>query len=256
MRRLIAAALASVLYIPASAQSPNAEDQKHAINAARDLAIRYTGHLPDFICTKQVQTTDRTSPTNIKINRLTIQLSYFGQKEKQKLVALNGKATQQPLESLDSFISGGEFGNLLIGIFDPSASAHFEWKGPAIVRKRAVSVYTYRIARANSKYMIGGRQADGKLGAEPAGYHGEIALDKQTENVLRLTASADDLPKDTAITLSSVEVDYDFANVGDKSYLLPARSEAHMQRDVHNISSVVTFVGYQKFSADSSISFK
>jgi hypothetical protein len=256
MRRFIAAAFASILSLSAADQSPSPEDQKRAIDAARQLAIHYTGKLPDFICTEQVQTTDRTSPTNIKVTGLTIELSYFGQKEKQKLVALNGKATQQPLESLDSLITGGEFGNLLIGVFDPSASARFEWKGSATVRKRAVSVYTYRIARAHSHYMVGARDADGGLGAEPAGYHGEIALDKLTGNVLRLTASADDIPKDTAITSSSVEVDYDFATVANKTHLLPARSEAHMERDVHNLSSVVTFVGYQRFSADSSISFK
>jgi hypothetical protein len=46
---------ASMLCIPASAQRPTAEEQKRTIDAAREIAIHYSGKLPDFVCTEQVE---------------------------------------------------------------------------------------------------------------------------------------------------------------------------------------------------------
>src|SRR5271154_1330814 len=119
---LTIAALGSLLCLPVAAQRPSPDEQRHTLDTARDIAIHYNSKLPDFICTEQVERTDRTGPA-IKVDRLTIQLSYFGQKEQYKLVAMNGSPTGQPLDSLDGLITGGEFGSLLLGVFDPSSSA-------------------------------------------------------------------------------------------------------------------------------------
>jgi hypothetical protein len=254
-RHLIIAALGSLLCLPAAAQRPTPEEQRRTLDTARDVAIHYTSKLPDFICTEQVQRTDRTSPTNIKADRLTIQLSYFGQKEKQKLVALNGNKTEQPLNSLDGLITGGEFGSLLLGLFDASSAADFRWKESSNTHKRPSAVYTYRVARANSHYMLGHRLETGKMAEAAAGYHGEVVLDSETARVLRLTASADDIPKDSGILQSSVEVDYDFVDVAGHTYLLPSHCEAHMERSYRQIANVVTFADYRKFEVDSTIDF-
>jgi hypothetical protein len=254
-RHLIIGALGSLLCIPAAAQRPTPDEQRRTLDTAREIAINYSRKLPDFICTEQVQRTDRISPTNIKADRLTIQLSYFGQKEKQKLVAMNGNRTEQPLESLDGLITGGEFGSLLLGVFDPSSSADFHWKGSSSTRNRHAAVYTYRVARAKSHYILGHRLKAGEMVEAPAGYHGEVVLDNETARVLRLTASADDIPKDSGILQSSVEVDYNFVDVVGHTYLLPSRSEAHMERLYRQIANVVTFVDYRKFEVDSTIDF-
>ena len=254
-RHLMITALGPLLCIPSAAQRPAPVDQQRTLDTARDIAIHYTAKLPDFICTEQVQRTDRTSPTNIKADRLTIQLSYFGQKEKQKLVAMNGSQTARPLESLDGLITGGEFGSLLLGVFDPSSSADFQWKESSNIRKRRASVYTYRIARAKSHYLLGHRLETGKMEEVATGYHGEVVLDSETSRVLRLTASADDMPKNSGILQSSVEVDYDFVAVAGRTYLLPSHSEAHMERSYRQITNAVTFANYRKFEVDSTIDF-
>jgi hypothetical protein len=255
MRRgLMIAAVGSFLCLHAAAQRPSPEEQRRTLDGARDIAIHYSSKLPDFICTEQVERTDRTGPA-IKVDRLTIQLSYFGQKEKYKLVSMNGSPTAQPLESLDGLITGGEFGSLLLGVFDPSSSADFQWKASSNVRKRRAAVYTFRISRAKSHYILGHRAETGNMVEAAAGYHGEIALDSETAKVLRLTASADDIPKDSVILQSSVEVDYAFVDVAGHNYLLPSRSEAHMERSYRKMASVVTFVDYRKFAVDSSIDF-
>ena len=256
MRRyLVIVALGSLLSMPAAAQRPSPEEQRRTLDTVRDVAIHYSSKLPDFICTEQVERTDSTGPNNIKADRLTIQLSYFGQKENQKLVAMNGNPTELRLESLDGLITAGEFGNLLLGIFDPSSSADFQWKESSNIRKRRAAVYTFRIARANSHYMVGYRAESGNLVSAAAGYHGEVYLDSETPRVLRLTALADDIPKEAKIFQSSVAVDYDFMDIAGHSYLLPAHAEARMERSYRKIANVVTFTGYRKFEADSTIDF-
>jgi hypothetical protein len=255
MRRdLIIGVLGSLLCLPAIAQRPTPEEQKRTLDTARNIAIHYSGKLPDFICTEQVERTARAGAA-INVDRLTIHLTYFEQKEKYKLVAMNGSRTEQPLESLDGLITGGEFGSLLLGVFDPSSGADFQWKASSNVRKRRAAVYTYRIARAKSHYIVGHRTAAGNMVEEAAGYNGEVALDSETAQVLHLTATADDIPKDSGIFQSSVEVDYDSINVAGRTYLLPSHSAARMERSYRQIANVVTFADYNKFDATSSIDF-
>jgi hypothetical protein len=254
-RHLTVIALGLFQCLPAAAQKPTPEEQQHTLDTAREIAIHYSTKLPDFICNEQVERSDRVSQTVFKVDRLVIQLSYFGQKEKYKLLTINGNRTDQTLESLDGLITGGEFGSLLLGVFDPASAADFQWKSSSEIRKRRAAVYTYRITRANSHYMLGVRQTAGNVAAMASGYHGEVALDSATSRVLRLTASADDIPPDSGIVQSSVEVDYDFIDIAGQSHLLPSRSESHMERGYRQISNLVKFVEYRKFAADSTIDF-
>ena len=255
-RALTMAALTPLLCLPAAAQRPSAEEQQRTLEAAREIAIHYTAKLPDFICTEQVDRTDSTSSSNLKADRLTIQLSYFGQKEKKKLVAMNGSKTDQPMESLEGLLTGGEFGSLQLGLFDRSSAAAFHWKESSSLRQRRAAVYTYKVAHARSHYIVGYRNSNGQMVGAAAGYHGEVVLDNDTGRVLHLAAVADDFPKESGILQSSVTVDYDFVDVAGERHLLPSRSESRMERMYRKIGNVVTFVDYHKFEADSSISFK
>lgn len=255
-RALTASALLALIGNPAAAQRPSSEQQHRVIEAAREAAVHYSSTLPDFLCTENVERSDTTGPKIMKVDRLVIQLSYFGQKEKQKLVAMNGSPTQQPLESLEGLITSGEFGSLLLGIFDASSAAQFEWKASSNLHQHPAAVYSFKIARKRSHYMVGYRAGNGKLVWAGAGYHGEVVLDDETSRVLRLAAAADDIPRNSGILQSSVEVDYDFVEVAARKYLLPAHSESRMERSYRKIANTVNFVDYRKFEASSTIDFK
>lgn len=258
-RYLTYAALGAVICIPAAAQKPTPEQQRQTLDTAREIAIHYAGKLPNFICNEQVDRSDRLArPGQLAVvhnDRLIIQLSYAGQKEKYKLVSINGTPATQPLSSLEGIITGGEFGSLQLGVFDPSSATDFQWKETTTLRKHRASVYTYRVARAHSHYMLGGRLDDGKLAAVAAGYHGEVVFDQDTSRVLRLTAEADDIPKETGITASSVQVDYDFVDVAGVKHLLPSHSDSRMEHRDRKIGNVVTYAAYHKFEVESSIDF-
>lgn len=254
--RLSPLILGAFLLAPAAAQRPSPEEQQRILNAARQAALNYNATLPDFICNEMVQRVESIAGArNTKADKLTIQLSYFGRQEKYKVVALNGNRTDQPLESLGGLISGGEFGSLLLRVFEPSSAAAFEWKSWSSLRKHRAAVYAYHVARDHSHYVLGYRSNTGELVATTAGYHGEVAIDSEMPRVLRLTAKADDVQKESGILSSSMEVDYDFIDVGGRSFLLPARAEAHMSRPHRETSNVVTFADYRKFEADSKIDF-
>jgi hypothetical protein len=259
-RYLTYAVLGAVFCISAAGQKPTPEQQRQTLDTAREIAIHYASKLPNFICNEQVERTDQLQRTGqlstvFHNDHLIIQLSYAGQKEHYKLVSIDGGPTTQPLSSLDGIITGGEFGSLQLGVFDPSSSADFQWKETTTLRKHRAAVYTYRISRANSNYMLGHRLDDGKLASVAAGYHGEFVLDQDTSRVLRLTAEADDIPKETGITASSVQVDYDFVDVAGGKHLLPSHSESRMEHGDRQIGNVVTYTAYHKFEVDSSIDF-
>jgi hypothetical protein len=259
-RHLTYAALGALFCIPAAGQKPTPEQQRQTLDAAREIAIHYASKLPDFTCNEQVERTDQLQRPGQPLavshyDHLIVQLSYAGQKENYKLVSINGSPTTQPLSSLDGIITGGEFGSLELGVFDPSSAADFQWKETTTLRKHRAAVYTYRIARANSHYMLGRRLDDGQLASVAAGYHGEVVLDWDTSRVLRLTADADDIPKETGITASSVQVDYDFVDVAGGKHLLPSHSDSRMEHGDRQLGNVVTYTAYHKFEVDSSIEF-
>jgi hypothetical protein len=252
--RFLPAILGLLLCAPAMAQRPTPDQQRTVWEAARQIALNYSAALPDFICTEKVQRVVIVGVHNTTTDQLTIQLGYNNQKEKYNLVAIDGKPTTKTLDSLGGLISGGEFGSLLLRVFEPSSAADFQWKSETTIRQRHATIYTYRVARGKSHYVLGHRDGSGELVGEAAGYRGEVYLDSESR-VLKLTAQADDIPKDSGILSGSVQVDYDFTDVAGHSYLLPTRSEAHLERPLRNTSDVVSFVGYRKFEAETTIDF-
>jgi len=245
-----------LLSVPGTAQRPSAEEQKRALDSAREKVVNYSSGLPDFICTESVQRIESLgSAHNTTTQKLSIQLSYFGQKENYKLMAVDGKPANQTLESLGGFLSGGEFGSLLLRVFEPSSQADFQWKRSTTIRKRRANVYSYRVARTVSHYVVGYRNDAGKYVETIAGFSGEVAVDSETLGVLQVTALADDIPKESEVVRSSVQVDYDFIDVAGKKYLLPAHAETEMIRSYRTLKNVVAFTGYRKFEAESTIDF-
>jgi hypothetical protein len=67
---------------------------------------------------------------------------------------------------------------------------------------------------------------------------------------------ADNLPASFPIQRASALLDYDFTDVGGKPFLLPLRAEIRMLSPSGQNRNVVEFLGYRKFSGESSISFE
>jgi hypothetical protein len=240
---------------PAVAQELEPE-QASLLEMAREAAIRYSATLPDFLCTEVVRRSEdpqgfgRWRP----LDKLTVKLSYFDHKEDYKLLEVNGKPTLLDFMYVGGALSTGEFGSRLYAVFDPHSHGEFRWKGWTTLRKRRVARFSYHIAREYSIFKI-------QYGTAPVGpnaiivpYRGEVFVDDETHMVLRLTQLAE-IPQNFPITANESIVDYEFAAVGGRPYLLPSHADIKTRSGRYVAENNVEFRDYRKFQTEATITF-
>jgi len=91
------------------------------------------------------------------------------------------------------------------------------------------AVLRYEVPKTVSRYGVTFSRLDGKherkVLQEVTSYHGEIAIDPVSGEILRITVMAD-LNRDLPLTRSDMVVEYGRVNLGGSTYLLPVRSVA------------------------------
>jgi hypothetical protein len=101
------------------------------------------------------------------------------------------------------------------------------------------------------------------------GFHGVLDIANDTNMVLHLTTEADDIPAGFSIRQSSTSIDYAFADVGGRQFLLPSGAETDMlyqpnrsmeKRQIRTtrpvlMRNLMDFRAYRKFAVDSEIDF-
>lgn len=252
----------------ASAAQPAAAERARFLEEVRATALGYSEALPDFVCTEIIHRTSSDTHALQNLDVLTLQLTYAGKRENYKLVLAGNKTTDLNLLAVGGAIFEGEFGSTLRWIFEPESAAAFHWERSAALRQTKVEVYSYRVARAKSRYVLAyGAGADMRRAV--VGFHGEVEVAGDTGMVWRLTTKADDIPAGFAIRESSTSVDYGYADVSGRQFLLPSSAETDMlyqpvtsgetgrSRNLGPIlmKNLVEFRDYRKFAVDSSIDF-
>jgi hypothetical protein len=237
------------------AQKPSDADSAALIERSRQKALDYTRLLPDFMCTQVVRRATAAADGRryggwTNLDTLTVTLRYSHQKEEHTLVLINGKPTDKKYDQLAGGTSSGEFGGVLRMIFNPSSQASLEWESWKTVRKHRVAVYQYAVSAAHSPYYLGYQGHTAVVGI-----HGVLEIESETGEVLHFTYISYDIPQELGVQTAMTTVDYDFADVGGRNYLLPSRSET----EIHAISlwarNHMEFHDYKKFGAESLIDF-
>jgi hypothetical protein len=232
---------------------PSAAEQKEIVANARQYALGYTKRLPDFIC---VQVTRRYfDPSGLELwqkqDTITERLSYFEQKEDYKVILVNSRPVDLSHDQLGGSTSSGEFGSMLLQIFEPDTEAEFRWERWTTLRGRRNHVYSYRVRQDRSKYTI---WYEKKLSIVPA-YRGLVYVDANTYSVTRILFDAIDIPPTFPVQQAKTQLDYDYIKIGDVEHVLPLRAEVRM-RDGRNLSkNEVEFRLYRKFGAEATIKF-
>jgi hypothetical protein len=239
---------------PPEIPPPSPSEWKKVIDDAREYALNYSKQLPDFICT---QVTRRYfDPSGLEFwqseDTLTARLSYFEQKEDYKLILVNGQYTEQPYQSVGGAISSGEFGTMMREIFDKQTGTAFRWERWATLRGRRTHVFSYVVQQPQSKWTVEYERRD----RITPGYHGLIYVDADSGMVTRVTLEADGIPPGFPIQQASNTLDYDYATIGDRSYMLPLRAVMRMREGRALFKNEVEFRLYRKFSAEASINFE
>ena len=251
---------------PAAAQPP--PDQSSVLESVRVSALLYIGKLPDFICT---QITHRTSSragfsahgvgnglntlgtgTSWDVNDVIEErLTYIGKSEEYEVLQINGKPAKGVGHlQLKGAFSAGEFGSGLHDIFDPNSHTSFSWDRIEHIHGRIVYGYAFRVPQEHGAIVIH-RDPDRQVVVP---YSGRIFVDPQTFSVLRITSTLD-LPAGFPIIHAERMIEYKPIMVANKEYLLPSRSEVHMQDSARSYVNEVDFKDYHKFVAESTIHY-
>jgi hypothetical protein len=251
---------------------PSIEEQKEFFHRVNVAAIHYTASLPNFICNEVIH---RYQMKQAPLNRtgrgaftptlgtgiwqpkdiLTVKLSYFENREKYELTLVNGRKTRASYESSGGAISEGDFGSIMLEIFSPDTGTKFMWDHWTHLRKRLTRVYSYRTLREKSHYRIGVGERPEERRMITAGRRGYVYADDATGMVMRITGEAEGIPRGFPVIAQSTIIDYEYGDVGGKSYLLPLRVENRMKTWQVSFKNIMEFQDYRKFTGESSISF-
>ncbi len=236
--------------------APSDEDRRLLIRDAREQALTYVRSLPDFVCNQVVRRFENLRGYWAPKDTLEIKLTYFERKENYQLRTVNGRSSMRRYRDVGGAITEGEFGTLLAHIFSPEHLAVIEWDHWTTLRKRPAHVLRFRLAVEHSDARLEAyRPAGGSYNAS-VGQHGLVYVDRETHAVLRIVAESDSLPPRFPIRSAITRLDYAYAKVGSRLFLLPLYAEILISTSDLSTRNEVEFRDYRKYGAESSVSFE
>jgi hypothetical protein len=244
---------------------PSSAEQENFLAEARRVALEYDKSLPDFIC----KLTIRRYATGLRSGALgrgasseetlsdtvTVSLSYYHGEEQYTVLAVNGRPAATSYGGLDGLMSTGEFGMVLRNIFEKPAG--FAFVKRASFHSRNAAVYSYKVDSSARPYEL--RAWDARRNAfrtAVVSLRGELYIDLETHAVLRLSYEADDVPRGFPLAAAGTTVEYSYADIAHRRYLLPSTSVVRIAGDQDKKRNEVSFYSYRKFSSDTNITFE
>ncbi|MBZ5602006.1 MAG: hypothetical protein LAO79_06850 [Acidobacteriia bacterium] len=236
-----------LLTAAAAFAQPNPPDeaaQKKIIADATAKALSYPKELPDFVCRQVTRRNEDPKGLNQwrTIETVNEQLSFINHKEEYKTLAVNGKKSDRSSTVMHST----DFADYLSWIFDPKAKAELSWSQWDALRGHRVHVLGFRVTKENSQFVI----SKGKGQQITAGIFGVISVDSESGAILKLGLIATDIPPTYAVQGVAIEVNYEFAQIGDHYYVVPLRADLHSKEGKTMIWNEVEFHDYRKPGAE------
>ena len=240
---------------PQGPPPPDSIEQKRILEAVREAALSYTKNLPNFIC---LQITRRYADNSgleeyRLVDTIGERLSFAEQKESYEVVLVNNiPVTNVKHTELGGATSSGEFGTMLYEIFNKETAAQFNWERWATLRGKRMHVFSFRVSQGRSQYSILHAASRRTI---VSGYHGLIFADRDTNTVMRIMMECDTLPIDFPIQQVSLDLNYDYAEIAERPYLLPLKAELRSREGKFMVKNEVEFRRFNKFGTESTIQF-
>jgi hypothetical protein len=234
---------------------PTPQEQAALIAELREYALNYSRNLPNFLCAQVVRrkSSPAEGPTVYRdLDTLLVRLSYFEQKEDYRLLTVSDQPATRTYAELGGSTSTGEFGTLMRQIFEPASRAHFDAFHWAILRNEVVMAFHYSVEQANSHWELDYLRREHLV----PGYSGFVFVDKDKHVVLRVTLRADGIPATFPIRAAETIVDYGYEDIAGRQFLVPVKAQMDLNSDGTLTRNETEFRRYQKYSADTTITFK
>lgn len=249
---------------PTAAALPPETEGLELLEKTRAATLAAAATMPDFLVKQQITRSQAFGNTNNwKIyDRLTIAVSYRASGgEQYKLLAVNGmqpavEAGESPDYSgkgkLGGTTSTGEYVTVLAELFDPATRSEFKVFDTDLLRGRRAIVYEFTVAKEFSKETIKASCAGDQ--AITVGYRGRIWVDRENSRVLRFEEIVTEIPAGFPVTAASRLIDYDWASISERPYLLPSQAKI-LLTDKCTPQTIQTrndilFKGYRKFGSE------
>ena len=161
--------------------------------------------------------------------------------------------------------TGGEFGPILEVVMGDAMRGQVKWAHWEQGASEPVAVFSYSVAADQSSYLVG-IPAGPKIDQIYPGYHGEMAIDPATGEILRMSMAAD-LPPPFEMMQTAILVEYGAVMIGDRTYICPTHGVAYSKVPVAGAAAEpqgskvtvqtqlndVAFTQYHLFSAEAHI---
>jgi hypothetical protein len=246
---------------------PLTNEQRTVLEAVRTSALAYTARLPDFICTQVTHRVTRGRDgldvphghyisevlpgAVIESDEIEEQLTYFQQRENYAVVAINRHNPNGVRHAeIPGSVTIGEFGSELRGIFDPRSQTEFRWDRTAKLRGRTVWVFRFRVPQAAGMPIIA--KGTGQEIVVP--YDGEVFVDVQSREVLRLTSRVE-IPHGFPLVEAERELDYEPVEIAGKIFTLPLHAAVRMEDNTYSYVNTIDFKKYQRYATTSTIHY-
>jgi hypothetical protein len=211
---------------------------------------------PNFICLQKVEQFEagRKKERWARRNTLVFRLVFDGKREKQSMELINGKPPKSPRQKIAHrpLITEGEFAILLSNVFGGGSNAQFEWKGWVDFGGRRLAAYDYAIDREHSTLKL----SLSDLAQAVLPYHGSVYADPDNGAIWHISDEANEIPREIRTRSIATSIDYRTVTLGDAAYLLPDRASVQVATDSGYIKNDLYFRNYQKFEAQSTITFQ
>jgi hypothetical protein len=239
---------------PPPTPPPSAAEQAAILAAMKEYALSYTKNLPNYVC---VQTTRRQiqptvpgyRPQGDKVQEM---LTFVDGKESYKVEAIDGKSQQNVKhEQLGGVVTSGEFGSMLLNIFDPESNAEFHWDHWATLRGKLMYVFGYSVSKSKGYSMYHGESKREYTSA----YKGLVYADVQSKIVMEVQMETVDIPADFPIHEVTIKLDYSPTKISGQEYVLPYHFELKSKENKAETTNEADYRLYQKFGAEASITF-
>jgi hypothetical protein len=224
------------------------------LNRTLEWAGTFGHDLPNYVCE---QTTTRYAQHNRSDDWqaqdvIAANIVFEDGHETYEHISVDNKPTKKSMMELGGQTSTGEFGGIMVSLFEPVRNTDFNFLRSTMIGDNEVAIYTFKVALANSDWNIimGGQDL------APA-YSGKIWVDKKTAQILRFEQQADNIPKDFPEDIVMTAVDYESIAINGQKFLLPVHAEnLGCERGSSNCSkNVIEFRNYHKYEGEGSVTF-